>query len=260
METVTNTLTKSSDLKILYLLDESGSMQVMGNEPVSALNAFVKDQRSLFKDDDKTTLTLFTFNDRTKLKVDNLILSEVKIFEHNKDYLPSGLTALYDAISKAIDHMKTKEDYKNVICVILTDGEENASITATKDSVKNQIDDLQSNYGWKFIYVGANQDSYKEGSKIGVTNCSDFETCPGGLLKITRGISDGISRHRSCGDDATINLPPVPINTKAANLDINDVSDVDLLKSPRTPTSPPKLFLKRYNACSFDDIDIINNV
>ena len=58
-----------------------------------------------------------------------------------------------------------------MIFVILTDGKENASIEYTKSAVLKLIEDRD----WTFLYLGANQDAWKEGSSIGVKYTFDWD-------------------------------------------------------------------------------------
>jgi hypothetical protein len=230
-------------IKILYILDKSGSMSLMGLEPVQAINAFVKDQKDLFAEDGDTTFTLFQFSDTVTCSIDDVVLHEVTEF---KDYVPSGMTALYDAIGKAIRHMKTKPTFKNVVCVILTDGEENASQTDNQLSIKILIEEMEKEHNWTFIYVGANQDSYKNGAKVGVKQCANFSTSPGGLLQMTREISDGVCRRRSGEDEPILsvldhdNITSIPV-MKRSDAGLGSPTVLGSPTSPRTPTSAPRL-------------------
>ena len=56
---------------------------------------------------------------------------------------------------------------KKVIFVITTDGLENASKEYKKEQVKKLI---ENHSNWEFMYIGANIDSYAEGTSIGIQN------------------------------------------------------------------------------------------
>ena len=60
-----------------------------------------------------------------------------------------------------------------IVFVITTDGYENASKEFNKQQVKELI---QGHKDWEFIYIGANIDSYAEGSSIGIrkSNISNY--------------------------------------------------------------------------------------
>jgi hypothetical protein len=243
-------------IKILAIWDKSGSMSLMGSEPVQAINAFVKQQKELFSDDGSTTFTLFQFSDSDSItcSIDDVVLHNVPEF---KDYVPNGMTALYDAIGTAIRHMQTKSNFKDVVCVILTDGEENASHKESQSSIKVLIQEMEMKHNWTFIYLGANQDSFKNGSSVGVTHCANFSTSPGGLLQITREVSDGICRRRSGEEGPILSITsdtggtggaggmeavvtPVMKRDDAAATSTSIVISPTSPTSPRTPTRAPR--------------------
>ena len=178
---------------IIFILDESGSMESMGKEPIDSINNFVKEQRDANSD---ATFTLYKFNNTVRVSFNDTPLSDITEF---KDYHPSNMTALYDAIGNAIVVKKNSETNKNVICVILTDGYENSSKTYTCKDIKKMVKEMETEYGWTFIYLGANQDAMYEGSKVGIKCCETFNPTKCGLLEVTRQVSATISSMRSGG-------------------------------------------------------------
>ena len=77
---------------------------------------------------------------------------------------------MYDTIGNAINYIEsqtkhTKEEFKPslVLMVIVTDGQENASVEYSSQKVKLMINELENNDNWQFIYMGAdlNNISYK---------------------------------------------------------------------------------------------------
>lgn len=106
------------------------------------------------------------------------------------DYVPRGMTALYDAIGKTIDTIKTRqmntpndERASKIIVAILTDGEENSSVEYNKETIKTMIEELEREHGWVFLFLGAGIDAMSAGVNIGISksntlsfNSTDFET------------------------------------------------------------------------------------
>ena len=188
---------------LIVILDESASMHTMGNEPKDAVNNFIREQQSS-KDDNDTTFSLWKFNNNVTKMIDDENLKETKEFTC---YTPMGMTALNDAIGQAIVTKKSKDQNKNVICVIISDGYENSSKNYDSLQIKNMIQEMENEYKWKFIYLGANQDVYMAGNNMGVNHkrCANFDQVPGGLLEITRFASQTISSYRSIisQDDTT---------------------------------------------------------
>jgi len=177
---------------IIFILDESGSMSCMFDEPVQAVNNFINEQKNI----PGSKLSLLTFNSKVKTIINNVPLQDVEEF---KDYKPSDMTALYDAIGEAITNKQKTNDYDNVICVILTDGLENCSIKFKQKQVVDMITDMEKNHGWTFIYLGANQDVIKVGNDMGLSenSCSLYECRPGEMMKIVKTTSNFVSRERS---------------------------------------------------------------
>ena len=189
-------MSKATIQDIIVIMDKSGSMHSMGDEPLQALNGFIQEQRKAIKDD--ATFSLWTFNDKVQLVIDDQPLQLVK--EIN-EYEPEGMTAMNDAIGKAIITKYRKFKSNNVVCLIITDGKENCSREYTSSSIRCLIKEAEEKKNWKFIFLGANQDVFKEGTKIGFNTkrCAEYmPTCPGALAQLSRDVSGTVTRYRSC--------------------------------------------------------------
>ncbi len=55
-----------------------------------------------------------------------------------------------------------------VICLIMTDGMENASRNWTWEAVKDLITQQREVYGWEFIFLGADIDAVEVGTRMGM--------------------------------------------------------------------------------------------
>lgn len=193
-------MTATTQSDIIALLDSSGSMQTMGKEPVEAINNFIDEQKLA---NENGTFSLWTFNTEVKKVIDDEPLTDV---DHFSEYIPQGMTALHDSIGYAISTKLTKNNTENVICLIVTDGQENSSKEYTGVQIKHLISKMEKEHNWKFIYLGANQDVVLMGENIGMKNnlCTPFDQEAGGLLEATRQVSRGISAYRSCGGELVI--------------------------------------------------------
>src|SRR5699024_7460969 len=102
-------------------------------------------------------------------------LTKVKDMTH-KDYLVGGSTALLDAIGQTIQHMSQMKDAINVLFVIITDGQENASRQFTVQTVKLLLEQQKEAKGWVFIFLGANIDAVETASRMGISpdHAADF--------------------------------------------------------------------------------------
>lgn len=87
------------------------------------------------------------------------------------NYRPSGGTNLYDAIGETITtidaQLADKETVPNILVVIFTDGEENASREYNLESIRSLIK-AREELGWTFVYMGANQDAWQVGASFGL--------------------------------------------------------------------------------------------
>lgn len=208
---------------IVFVLDESGSMSSIKSDTIGSFNEFLNEQKKV--DVDKATFTLVKFNsDITKL-YDNIDIKEVGSLNED-NYLPSRMTKLYDAIGFTIKDIKNKIKELNgeskpdkVLFVILTDGLENKSVKYKKSDIMKKIT-KRENKGWKFIYLGANQDAMEEGGKIGikVNSTNTWKSDAEGVKRAFWGVNNYTVKYRSIIDEHELN-----------NLDINDeMSNVDI--------------------------------
>ncbi|CAG2112985.1 unnamed protein product [Medioppia subpectinata] len=93
---------------------------------------------------------------------------------HN--YLPGGMTALYDAIAEGVrlaDRDKTNDE--RVICVIMTDGEENSSRETTKEQVRHIISGYEAKGDWTFVYIGENPERWSRDAGMSATNAINYD-------------------------------------------------------------------------------------
>ena len=107
---------------------------------------------------------------------DRIDIKEVKDISQ-KEYKVGGMTALLDAMGETIrkvSNMQKSIDeehrLKKVMFVIITDGEENSSRSYTAEMVKKVIKQKKTEYGWEFVFLGANIDSLKTAEGFGIAS------------------------------------------------------------------------------------------
>lgn len=180
---------------LIVIIDESSSMGGMGNEPKDATNNFINEQKGSGGD---SKLSLYTFSDKVRCVIDEKPIKDVESFT---DYKPNGMTALYDAIGTAITKKLATPRSSKVVCLIITDGLENAS-QEFRD-ISPLIKKAETEHDWKFIYIGANQDVFSVGQGIGFKPkmCAAYDQTAcggaGGLESLARAVSSQVSRYRS---------------------------------------------------------------
>jgi Mg-chelatase subunit ChlD len=139
--------TNPEHFKIVMIVDESGSMSTIRNDIIGSINTFITEQQKE-KCTIPTTFTLIKFSYDATTVINNKELNEIKTLGEN-DYVPRGGTALFDAIGGTIEKWNKM---KNVLMVIVTDGEENESKFYTKNEITKMIEDKKINNGWTYVY------------------------------------------------------------------------------------------------------------
>lgn len=184
-----NVAAEDKNLHIYFLLDNSGSMQNIKTATISAVNEFIVSQQ-LIEDDVDTTLTLAKFGNSLSVVSENTPIAEVENLTPATYAANGGGTALYDAIGASLDNLeKITTPNQNVMMVIMTDGEENSSKEFKKQQIFDKITKLSESNKWTFVFLGANQDSYQEGSSIGLKSKSaaNWNYSDAGVKKMSMG-------------------------------------------------------------------------
>lgn len=192
---------------ITIVLDRSGSMAAVADDTIGGFNQFLLDQK---RAPGSGVLTLVQFDNEYEFVHTARPLADVPPLSP-ATFIPRGATALLDAIGRAIGEtheriakMDESERPGTVIVVILTDGHENASRESTIDTVFARITEQQEKRGWKFIFLGANQDAIKSAAQLGIhrgTSLSYAHT-PGGSRHAFASTSKSIAamRRKQKGD------------------------------------------------------------
>lgn len=157
---------KNIRTEIIMVLDRSGSMASCANDVVGGFNTFIEEQKNA---EGEATVTLAQFDTRYEMVYENVPVDKVS----NLQFVTGGGTALLDAIGRTVTAAKTRIMTQRpgpdaVIFVIITDGEENSSREFNLEKVKSLIQECESEYKWKFVYLGANQDAFSEAGKMGI--------------------------------------------------------------------------------------------
>ncbi len=159
-------------LKIIFVIDESGSMQGTESDVIGGFNNFIEEQKT--KPYGRVDVTLYKFNNQSTRVFRDLPLEKIRTLDA-RDYSPGGLTALYDTIGIAISEAERHNEYLEKeekpdmsIMVIITDGQENASREYSSHRVKELIEKLEKRETWQFIYLGADLSSFADADTLGI--------------------------------------------------------------------------------------------
>lgn len=157
--------------EIIAIIDASGSMASLATETIASFNKFLDEQKTV---PGEGRMTVARFDTSVYPIYSGVPLSAAPHL-NKQTYLIGGYTALYDAIGATLNGEGAriaKEAWADkVICVIVTDGLENASKEYTNEQIKKNIAHAEQ-HGWSFIYMGANQDAFSVSANLGSTGQS----------------------------------------------------------------------------------------
>ena len=181
---------------ITVVMDRSGSMVSCQSDAEGGLNQFVKDQ---LKEPGEAVFTLVQFDDVYEVVHDGVRLQDVP----HISLVPRALTALYDAVGKAINVtgerlLKLAEADRPglVVFMIITDGLNNASREFSIDQIKEKIQHQENEYSWKFIFLGANMDAFAAGGSLGVRASGIANYTPSTVKHAYGSTSSNVARMR----------------------------------------------------------------
>lgn len=163
---------KNNITELVFILDRSGSMTGLESDTVGGFNSMIEKQK---KQNGKCFVSTVLFDQETEVLHDRIPLEEIgKMTE--KEYYTRGSTALVDALGGAIHHIANihkyarKEDVpEHTLFVITTDGMENASRRYSAGQVKKMIEKEKTEYGWEFLFIGANIDAVSTAANYGIS-------------------------------------------------------------------------------------------
>ncbi len=152
----------------LFILDHSGSMSNCWSSTIGALNEQISSIRNAQKLNPEVPIkaNLVVFSNDVQFEFLNVPAAHLE--EINAQRIqPSGMTAMLDGIGQGIariEHVMDEGD--DVICIILTDGEENVSKEFTYQQVGHKIEQLKKTERWTFLIMGADFDIFDMADKL----------------------------------------------------------------------------------------------
>ncbi len=194
----------TSPVHVFFVLDRSGSMHAIRSDVIGGFNAFVAEQRKQ-PGECLMTLVLFDSRDPHEVVLDAQPLAEVPELD-DSTFVPRATTPLYDAMghviadatNRAEKRAEAGEVAEEVIFVTFTDGLENASLEYDRKKVFALIQRGEQR-GWTFVYLGANQDAYREGGEIGYRagSTQGYTSDAEGTRMALGSVSASLTRRRS---------------------------------------------------------------
>ena len=157
--------------EMVFILDRSGSMGGLEKDTIGGYNSMIEKQK---KEEGEAYVSTVLFDNVQEVLCDRVPLDKVEKMTE-RDYYVRGCTALLDAIGGAIHHIGNIHKYareedvpEKTIFVITTDGLENASRRYSYRDVKEMIQRQEREYGWEFLFLGANIDVARESDRLGI--------------------------------------------------------------------------------------------
>ncbi len=171
-EKVVKETLKNKKIELIFILDKSGSMNGLEEDTIGGFNSMIDKQK---KEEGEVLVTTVLFSNGLKFLHDREPIKEVKKMTE-EEYYTGGGTALLDAIGNTILKIKNQEKKLDrnkkedrVLFVITTDGMENSSSEFTAEKIKNLIKTQTKEFGWEFLFLGANIDAVETAQKYGIS-------------------------------------------------------------------------------------------
>lgn len=191
--------------ELVFVLDRSGSMTGMERAVIDGFNRLVQKQRQV---PGRAVVSVELFDDQFDVIYDRVELEAVRPLT-KREYFTRGSTALLDAVGRAIRHIARKqrearpeERPGHTLFVINSDGYENASREFTRERIREMVREEEAKYGWEFLFLGANIDSYGEAVTLGIRaemTCNVVADS-GGVAANFESVSEAAECLRSTGD------------------------------------------------------------
>ena len=194
--------------EIVVLLDRSGSMASIAAATVQGFNTFLNEQKN---SEGEAFITLIQFDDQYEVNYKSIPVKEAYDLVLNETYIPRGSTMLYGSIGKTINELNTNRD---VVFVIITDGQDNVRSEFKPDAINKMIDTLQNENGWHFLFLAANQDAVTTGGKLGVkmSNSMSYAASGAGITNTFTSAGSNIKKYRSSKMDFLSNFSSAQIS------------------------------------------------
>ena len=157
--------------EVVFILDKSGSMAGLESDTIGGFNSMLEKQRKV---EGEAIVSTVLFNSRFAVIHNRVNIVEVKPLTQ-KEYVVSGMTALLDAVGRAIHKIRhiyaetlLEERPSKVLFIITTDGMENSSREYSYSKLQQMIQEVKEKYNWEFLFLGANIDAIGEAKKFGI--------------------------------------------------------------------------------------------
>ena len=195
---------------VTVLLDRSGSMASVRQDMEGGFASFVASQKHV---PGKCLISMVQFDGTaTEVRYTARPIADAGPL----DLTPRGNTPLLDAAAFTIrltgERLAANSEAnrpENVVVLIITDGQENASRHTSAAALRAMIEHQQSAYQWQFIYLGANVNAFAEARQMGIPTslAANYEADSAGIAATYDVIGAKFSRLRGGEHDALAFTP-----------------------------------------------------
>lgn len=225
--------------KITLILDASSSMSHVRSKTIELANSLIEKMKTESEaHKQRTEFTLVTFDTNVRIgRFKDINIKRVNILNKD-DYIPSGMTALYDAIGQTIDNYKSDQDYEDEDCsfviIAITDGLENASRKYDEHKLRNLIKTVNKTERFT-ITVQTPSGSETQLLNLGIDkdNITSFTASSQGLKESEEKTSEGIQmfyKSRSLGTKSVKNFYTSTDATQVTKRDLSTLSKISNYK------------------------------
>ena len=161
---------KDNFIHVCFVIDSSGSMCGSEADVIGGFKRVVDEQKA--NQDGSCVVSVVDFNSVPEIVC---IGKDVEEIDSELNYTVGGGTALLDAIGLGIEkvhqyNMSLDEPDRpeKTMMVIMTDGGENCSRSFSRQVVKDKIAEMETEFGWSFVYLGADLTNVNDASSLGI--------------------------------------------------------------------------------------------
>lgn len=191
-------------MRIVILLDKSGSMNDNKEQTIQGYNDFLENQKKL-ETADSCSVSLYTFSDSLDTVYENVLLNNADRLTA-LNYNPDGCTALLDSMGKILK--KLEPNGARTLFLIITDGDENSSRKYTHTMIKEMIEGKKEYL--ETVYIGSNQDAILAGDRVGSQVAINYNDNHTG--QVYRNLSAAVTRVRN-GNTPSIQFTQEEVNS-----------------------------------------------
>jgi hypothetical protein len=133
---------------------------------------------------------------------------------NRENYVPSGCTALLDAIGQTLQLLNEREASRNdlpitYVVVILTDGYENSSRIYNLEQVRSLIRELEGTGKWTFSFIGATLDAVDVAAQMSIKAQNSYQFSKSAMKgevwdKLSDSMHGYFGKKRSGGDTSNL--------------------------------------------------------